>query len=323
MFGFRYLKAAPTDYILYYRSGRLRREGSGLMLFYYSPISTLASVPIGSQDVPFIFEEVSSDFQDVSVQGELTYRIVEPKRIAALLDFSIDHRGVYRSEDPYKLSERLVHSVQILTRAFTQRFTLKELLVSAAGLVEELRQQLVESEVVKMLGVEILSLSILAVKPNPEMAKALQAEARELLLLAADEAIFRRRNAAVELERQIKENELNTEIAVEQKRRQVRETQMQADIAVEQQRTQLVDEKIANERKEAEGRGEALRAMLEPVKSVDWRTLMALSSGQLDGKQLIAMAFRDLAENAERIGNLNLSPDLLASLLDVPSRQRK
>ncbi len=47
------------------------------------------------------------------------------------------------------------------------------------------------------------------------MAKALQADAREQLLQKADEAVFVRRNAALDLERKIKENELNTEIAVE------------------------------------------------------------------------------------------------------------
>ena len=47
----------------------------------------------------------------------------------------------------------------------------------------------------------------------------------------ADEAIYARRNSAVEQERAIKENELNTEIAVENKKRQIRETQMDAERA--------------------------------------------------------------------------------------------
>ena len=116
----------------------------------------------------------------------------------------------------------------------------------------------------------------------------------------ADEAIYARRNTAVELERQIKENELNTEIAVEQKQRQVRETKLAADIALEQERSELVDRRVENERKESQARADALRAMLEPIKDVDWRTLMAAQSGGLDARQLIAMAFRDLADNAEK-----------------------
>ena len=88
------------------------------------------------------------------------------------------------------------------------------------------------------------------------MSKALQADAREELLRKADEAIYARRNSAVEQERKIKENELNTEIAVQQKQRQVRETQMAAEIAVEEQRATLVDHKVQNERKEAEARAQ-------------------------------------------------------------------
>ncbi len=131
----------------------------------------------------------------------------------------------------------------------------------------------------------------------------------------ADEAIYARRNTAIELERQIKENELNTEIAVEQKQRQVRETKLRADIAVEQERAELVDRRVENEAKESQSRANALRAMLEPIKEVDWRTLMAAQSGGIDSRQMIAMAFRDLADNADKIGQLNISPDLLNALL--------
>ena len=170
------------------------------------------------------------------------------------------------------------------------------------------------------------------------MAKALQADAREQLLRKADEAVFVRRNAALELERKIKENELNTEIAVEQKKRQiretqmeaeiaieqkkrqVRETQMEADVAIEQQRSELVEHRVENQRKEAEARGQALRATLEPLKDMDWRTLMAASSGEVNPKLLVAMAFRDLAENAEKIGQLNISPDLLNALLSTDGK---
>ena len=172
-----------------------------------------------------------------------------------------------------------------------------------------------ESSATTMLGVEILGLSILSIKANPEMSKALQAEAREQLMRKADEAVYARRNAAVEQERTIKENELNTDIAVEQKRRVVRETQNgRAEISVEEQRAVLVDNRVANQRKEADARAHAWQATLEPLKGVDWRTLMA-ASGHNGAKSIIALAFRDLAENAGKIGELNISPDLLSTLL--------
>jgi hypothetical protein len=298
-----------------YRGGEVVRQGVGLSFFYFAPTSEIVQVPLASTGTPFVFNEVTADFQDVTIQGELTYRIKQPVELAALLDFSVDQRGRYRSDDPSKLAERLIHASQILARAFTQKHELRDLLVSSDQLVEQLLAGMKSSEAVAMLGVEILALSILSIKATPEMAKALQADAREKLLQKADEAIYARRNTAVELERQIKENELNTEIAVAHKQRQVRETKLAADIALEQERAELVDRRVENERKESQARADALRAMLEPVKDVDWRTLMAAQSTGLDSRQLIAMAFRDLADNADKVGNLHISPDLLTTLL--------
>lgn len=315
MFGIRYLKVAPTTYVMHYKKGRIVKEGAGLSFFYYGPSSEIVLVPISSIDVPFVFNEVTADFQDATIQGELTYRIVDAKRVAALLDFSVGRGGRYRSEDPAKLSDRLIHATQILARSFTQRHPLSDLLVRSDQLIAEVTSGLQQSPAVSMLGTEILGLSILSIKAAPEMAKAFQAAAREELLRKADEAVYARRNAAVELERTIKENELNTEIAVAQKTRQVRETQMATEIAVEEQRSALVDHRVANEAKEAVARGRALQSVLEPLKGVDWRTLMAASSGAADPKQLIALAFRDLAENAGKIGELNITPDLLSALL--------
>ncbi len=121
MFGIRYMKAPPTSYVLHFVGGKVVREGAGLSFFYWSPSAVIVSVPIGSVDVPFVFNEVTADFQDATIQGELTYRITDPRRVAALLDYSLDARGHYRSDDPTKLSDRLVHAAQILARSFTQR----------------------------------------------------------------------------------------------------------------------------------------------------------------------------------------------------------
>ena len=39
MLGIRYMKAAPTTYVLHYRNGRVCKEGAGLSFFYFSPAS--------------------------------------------------------------------------------------------------------------------------------------------------------------------------------------------------------------------------------------------------------------------------------------------
>lgn len=311
-----YIKASPTTYLLHYSGGRLRREGPGLSFFYWAPRSTLVSVPLASSDMPFAFAEVTADFQQVTVQGRLTYRIARPKELAALLDYSISPKGSYRSDDPDKLSERLVQVTQTLARAVLERQTLREALGTVEQLTATVKNGLTKAAAVTRLGVEVLDLAIASVRPTPEMARALEAEAREELQRESDQAIYARRNAAVEQERRIKENELSTEIAVQEKQRLIRETKMAADIALEDQRASLIERKAANEKQDADARAYALNATLEPVRSMDWRTLMALSAGGNDPKVLFGLAFRELAENAGKIGQLNVTPDLLGSLLN-------
>ncbi len=312
----RYLKAAPTTYVMQFKGGKVKREGAGLSFFFWEPTTTLVQVPLNSADVPFAFNEVTGDFQALTVQGQLTYRVADPKRLAGLLDYSVTPAGEYLSEDPGKLEERLVYATQLLARAAVEKLALKEALSGTEALGRAVLDGLRGSEAVAMLGVEILSLVVLSVRPTPEMARALEAEAREALQRKSDEAIYERRNAAVEQERRIKESELQTEVMTEQKRRHIRETKMAADIAVEKEREKLVDQKAANDRKAADAQAYTLTQTLTPIRALDWKVLQALSASSMDPAAMIAVAFRELAQNASRIGELNVSPDLLKSLLN-------
>ena len=42
---------------------------------------------------------------------------------------------------------------------------------------------------------------------------------------------------------------------------------------------------------------------------------MAINSKSIHAKDNIALAFRELAENAEKIGSINISPELLDSIM--------
>lgn len=311
----RFMKATPTTYVIQFQKGRIRREGTGLSFFYYNPTTTIVTVPLASADIPFAFQETTADFQSVSLQGQLTFRVSDPKKLSSLLDYSITPDGRFRCDDYRKVPERLVHATQTLMRTETQKLTLREALKNSGPLSMSVLAGLNSSEAVAQLGVEILNLDVLFIRPTPEMAKALEAEAREALQRQSDEAIYARRNNAVEQERRIKESELNTEIAVEEKKREIRETQIAADIAIEQERAALMEKRVENDRREADSRAYALEAILKHVRSVDWRNLMALSQHGGDAKTMIAMAFEEMAANAQKIGELNISPDLLRSLV--------
>ncbi len=334
MFGIRFVKVEPTDFVLEYKRGAVVREGAGLSFFCFAPTTSLVLVPVGSVDVPFIFEEVTADFQQVTVQGQITYRVADPKKLSQLMNFTLAPSGKgYASEDPAKLPHRLINHAHVLTRASLKSLALREALGQSENLVSSLRQGLQAAEAITSLGVEVLGLSILAIRPTPETSRALEAEAREQILREADEAIYARRNAAVEQERAIKENELNTEIAVENKKRQIKETQMEAEKSVQQKRHELREAEMAakialerknkdfvalstaNAREEADAKAYALAAVMKAVSQTDPKSLQALVSVGMQPGQLVALAFRELAQSAEKIGQLNVSPELLRELL--------
>lgn len=316
MFGIRFIKIDPSEYVIQYKRGTVVREGTGLSFFYFAPMTSLVRIPVGSTDVPFIFEEVTADFQSVTIQGQLTYRITDPKKLSALMNFTLDPSGRhYASDDPKKLSQRLIDRTQVLTRASLKSQELRDALNQTDQLVNALRTGMKASETVASLGIEVLDVSILAIKPTPETVRALEAEAREQILREADEAIYARRNAAVEQERAIKENELNTEIAVETKKREIRQTEMAAKIALEEQNRELVTLSAANAKEEADAKAYAIESVMKAIAQTDPKVLQSLASVGMEPGQMVALAFKELAEGAEKIGQLNVSPDLLRELM--------
>lgn len=334
MFGIGFVKAQPTTYLIQYRGGQAVREGAGLSFFYYRPTSSLVAVPVASQDQAFIFELLTIDFQSVTVQGQVSYRVAEPRKTAALLNYALKPEGKgYESDDPEKLPARVLALVEVMTQQAIRGLALKQALLAAESVAERISAGLAGHKEIVSLGLEILGVSILGIKPTPETARALEAEAREAILKASDEAIYARRNAAVEQERSIRENELDTEVAVEQKKRLIRETQleaeaslrqrkhelrqadMEADIALEERRKAWVEENAANSRKLAEAEAFRVSAVMGALEKVDPRVVQSLAAVGMQPGQLIAQAFGGIAERAERIGQLNVSPELLRALM--------
>jgi len=334
MFGIKFVKFEPGLYVLKYKAGVIKQEGEGLSFWYFAPTTSLVAVPIGSNDVPFIFSETTSDFQEVSIQGQITYRISDPKKTSKLLNYSLDSSSLnYASDDPDKLSQRLINTVQVVTKMEIKSLSLKETLRLSDDIVKNVQKVLSDDNMVRSLGVEILSVSILAIKPNPDTAKALEAETREQILKESDQAIFHRRNSAVEQERIIRENELSTEIAVENKNREIKEKQLESEKLVQTKRQEMEEEGLKfkiqqeernkslvqlmteNEKMESDAKAYAISAVMKSYVGVDPAVLEVLASIGMEPKKMIALAFRGLAGKADKIGQLNITPDLLNDLL--------
>ena len=298
MFGIGYFKAQPTEFVRKVAGGRVKREGQALSFYYLKRRTSIVIVPISSADAAFVFNEQTGNYQAVTIQGQLTYRIVEPRRTMDMLNYVIDpKRRMHVSQDPKRLEQRIVVAVQMETRRQVEDKSLEEVLGNAASISAEVQEVVRSRALLAPLGVELLSLNFTSVSPNPEVGKALEAEYRETLLRRADEAIYARRAAAVEEEAKIKSNEL------------------EGEISLAREREQLIDLEAANDRKVSQAWGE--RRELEAGFTARASEMELAPYRDLDPRKVLALAMRDIGNNADKVGNLNITSEVLADLLQT------
>ena len=112
-----YFKGQPNEYVIKYSSGRIAREGQGLAFFYLKYKTQIVAVPTSSMDANLVFNEVTSSFQTVTIQGQFTYRIHNPKRAAELLNFTMNpFTHMHVSNDPDRLAQRITNIIQRKSR---------------------------------------------------------------------------------------------------------------------------------------------------------------------------------------------------------------
>lgn len=294
-----YFKGQPSEFVSKVVSGRVVAEGLGLSFPYLKYKTSIIVVPTSGMDANFVFNEVTNNFQGVTVQGQFTFRITEPRKAASVMNFAIDpHRRTRLSEDLERLPLRISNVIQAATReeihARTLEATLQESQVVAASVLTRIQ----DAPELAELGVQVISLHFTSTTATPEVARALEANYRESLLRKADQAIYARRAAAVEEERTIKERELQT------------------DIAIATQREELLRIEGANELSEAQNRGRAL----EEEAAFQARALATQLGAYKDipSSELLALAMKNLGDNASKIGNLTITSEVLAQILNTP-----
>jgi len=94
---------------------------------------------------------------------------------------------------------------------------------------------------------------------------------------------------------------------------------LESNIGLEERRKSLVALAADNARAEADARAYGVSSTMKALSSVDAKILQALASTSMKPEQLIAFAFQELAGKADKIGQLNISPDLLRELLSPQS----
>lgn len=138
-----YFKGDPSEHVMQYARGRLVREGRGLGFYYWTRTTSIVAVPLVTADADFVFNEITANFQSVTVQGLATYRIVDPKKAASILNYAIQPRTrIYLSHDPPKLATRITNLVQEVMRTEIQMLSLEDNLRKGADLARSTLEQL-------------------------------------------------------------------------------------------------------------------------------------------------------------------------------------
>ncbi|MEU6274065.1 SPFH domain-containing protein [Streptomyces populi] len=339
--GWRHLRGAPTAHIRHHKSGQLVHDGPGLSFWYRSLTAALSEVPVDDRELAMTFHARTSDFQDIAVQATVTYRISDPAVAASRIDFSIDpDSGAWRGTPLEQLGSLLTETAQQHALAVLARTSLASALVDGVAAVRErIADGLAAEPRLPATGIEVVAVRVVALRPEPEVERALRTPAREQIQQDADKATYERRAVAVERERAIAENELASQIELARREEQ------------------LVEQKGTNARREAEERAaaDAVRTGAEAARTVRLAEAEATRSlrlaeaeatrkvrlagaeaqaerevgaaraeaqaawlrvhGDVDVATLHALTGSRLAENLPRIENLTVSPDVLTGLL--------
>ena len=89
----RHLRSSTTAWIRHTRSGSVVHEGNG-QSFWFRPLSAILSeVPVDDRELPMLFHARTLDFQDVTVQATMTFRVVQPALAAERAAPGPRHRG--------------------------------------------------------------------------------------------------------------------------------------------------------------------------------------------------------------------------------------
>ncbi|MFF1546513.1 SPFH domain-containing protein [Streptomyces sp. NPDC058291] len=252
--GWRHLRGAPTAHVRHHRSGELAHDGPGLSFWFRSLSAALSEVPVDDRELAMTFHARTVDFQDVTVQATVTYRISDPALAAARLDFSIDpDTGIWRGAPLEQLGTLLTETAQQHALDVLARTSLSSALVDGVTAVRErVAAGLAAEPRLPATGIEIVAVRVVALRPEPEVERALRTPAREQIQQEADRATYERRAVAVERERTIAENELASQIELARREEQ------------------LVEQRGTNTRREAEENAAAdkVRAEAEATRSV-------------------------------------------------------
>jgi regulator of protease activity HflC (stomatin/prohibitin superfamily) len=267
----------------------------------------------------FLFHGRSSDFQDVTAQGVVTFRVVDADQLASRLDFSIDLRtGRYQKKPLEQLAAMFTQRAQELAWGYLSHNDVRSILAQGVEQVKScIATGLAQDTSLAEMGLSVVSVRVAGIAPTSELEKALQAPTRERIQQNADEATFQRRAMAVEKERAIQENELANKIEISRREEQLiaQEGQNERRRILEGVETNRIatESKVTVARMESVGEAENLRRIEEA--RIEGERARMLIYKDMPTAVMYAVALQKFAGKISKIDHLNVSPDMLGPLL--------
>jgi regulator of protease activity HflC (stomatin/prohibitin superfamily) len=166
-------------------------------------------------------------------------------------------------------------------------------------------------------GIELVAVRVVAVRPEPEVERALQTPTRETVQQDADRATFKRRALAVERERAIAENELQNQIELARREEQLvtqrgQNTRREAE---EHAAAAAISTGAEAERRRTLADADAEATRVVGTAQADAESARMSAYRQTDAAILLALALRELGGNLPEIGTLTITPELLTPIL--------
>ncbi len=302
------LRSDASNHVIRYRKGKVRQSGRGLVFWFVPETASIAELPMDDRELAVFVKGRSQDFQAVAVQGTLTWHVVDPERLATRVDFSLGLvTGTYKNEPIQRIETRLGGLVNQAALQYLAQAPVRGLLdAGPEPLRRQLEAVLAGDPALGEIGVAVTAVRLTNLAPSSELERALQTPTFEALQQKADQATFERRALAVDGERAIAENELanQTELA--------------------RRETLLIAQQAENARNRATGHAEAQQieaaAEAERIRTVESARAETEAARMtiyrdLPPAVMLGLAARELAGKLDRIEHLNVTPDLLATVL--------
>jgi regulator of protease activity HflC (stomatin/prohibitin superfamily) len=315
----RHLRGTATVHIEHVRNGKIIHAGTGSS-FWFRPLSAvLSEIPVDDRELPLLFHARTADFQDVTVQATLTFRLTDPALAAARIDFSIEpDTGRWRATPLEQVAGLLAETAQQHALDLLAGMALTDALVGGVAAVRAaIAAGIADDPRLVATGIAVIGVRVVAIRPEPEVEKALRTPTREQVQQEADRATYERRAVAVERERAISENELQSQIELARREEQLvgqRGTNARRGAEEDAAAGQIATEAEAQRAERiSESRALGVRAVGEAQAAAEAAKLAAYRD--LPEAILFGLALKELAGHLPQINSLVLTPDLLAPVL--------